>query len=122
MKEFNAEEAKAGKPVCTRDGRPVRIVRFDRNDTVYPIVAIIKETINNIVVYTKEGKYAFGCECDHNADLMMAGEKKEGWVNVYRIYDGETMTGNRIFKTREEALEGKTVHTYITTIKIEWEE
>ena len=29
MREFSMEEAKAGKAVCTRDGRRVRILCFD---------------------------------------------------------------------------------------------
>lgn len=30
LKEFDIEAAKAGKPVCTRDGRKARIICFDR--------------------------------------------------------------------------------------------
>ena len=33
LKEFDPEAAKAGKPVCTRDGRKARIICFDKNDT-----------------------------------------------------------------------------------------
>lgn len=31
FKPFDLEAAKAGKPVCTRDGRKVRIISFDRH-------------------------------------------------------------------------------------------
>lgn len=41
MKPFDLEAAKAGKPVCTRDGRKARIICFDRN-WEYPIVALIE--------------------------------------------------------------------------------
>jgi hypothetical protein len=39
MKEFDLELAKAGHPVCTRDGKPVRIVCFDAKGD-YPIVGL----------------------------------------------------------------------------------
>lgn len=34
MKPFNLEEAKAGKPVCTRDGRRVEIISFENPNSV----------------------------------------------------------------------------------------
>lgn len=40
MKPFNLEQAKQGKPVVTRDGRPVRILAFDRKGC-YPIIGLI---------------------------------------------------------------------------------
>lgn len=39
MKPFNLEEAKAGKPVCTRDDRRVEILSFDNPNNGYPILA-----------------------------------------------------------------------------------
>ncbi len=39
MKPFNLEEAKAGKPVCTRDGRRVEIISFENPSDNYPILA-----------------------------------------------------------------------------------
>lgn len=48
LKEFDLEAAKAGKPVCTRDGRKARIICFDAKCNK-PIVALIydcnKETV-----------------------------------------------------------------------------
>ena len=42
LKPFDLEAAKAGKPVCTRDGRKVRIICFDRiNGDYYKIVACV---------------------------------------------------------------------------------
>ena len=34
MKPFNLEEAKAGKPICTRDGRRVEIISFETQTMV----------------------------------------------------------------------------------------
>lgn len=49
-------------------------------------------------------------------------EKKAGWVNVYKDYDGTLILGS-IHNTEEDALEHKsTVNTCIDTIKIEWRE
>lgn len=48
LKPFDLEAAKAGKPVCTRDGRKARIICFDAKCNK-PIVALIydcnKETV-----------------------------------------------------------------------------
>lgn len=77
MKEFNLELAKAGHPVCTRDGNPVRIICFDVKGTNYPIVAAImignEEYINQ---YPNGGEYyADGHESP--GDLMMVSEVEE---------------------------------------------
>jgi len=59
MKPFNLEEAKAGKPVCTRSGRKARIICFDaRNDQ--PIVALIEDADNRFEIaynYDIHGKW-----------------------------------------------------------------
>lgn len=41
FKPFDLEQAKAGKPVCTRDGRKARIICFDLKNGNHPIVAAI---------------------------------------------------------------------------------
>lgn len=47
MKEFDYEAARAGAKVQTRDGRPVRIVCFDRKNMDYPVLALIAEEDGN---------------------------------------------------------------------------
>jgi hypothetical protein len=42
IKPFDLEAAKNGAPVCTRDGRDVRIVCFDTKGT-YPITYLMLE-------------------------------------------------------------------------------
>jgi len=118
MKEFNLEEAKAGKAVCTRDGRPARIICFDRKSNSYPIIALIAETIGNGEVYksyTIDGKFDGRGKTD-NLDLMMVAEKKEGWINIY----SDHTRSYEIFDTEEEAK--KYMYGRGTTIKITWEE
>jgi len=41
MREFDLGEAIAGKPVCTRDGRKVRILCFDRVYTNREIIGLV---------------------------------------------------------------------------------
>lgn len=126
MKPFDIELAKAGYPVCTRDGRPVRILCFDRKSVDgYSILALIdKGDSEGIVSYIRQGTfYSHGKE--HKNDLFMAAVKKEGWVNVFinaSYFDSKT--AGTIYPTKEEALKDidtKSPH-YIDTVKIEWEE
>lgn len=112
LKEFNLEEAKAGKPVCTRDGRKARIICFDLNNKNFPIVAIINcDSEENVYQYDIEG---ICDEHDNNLNLMMSFEKKEGWVIIHKeaIYDKETA----------EKIAKETTADVIRIQKIEWEE
>lgn len=72
MKPFNLEEAKAGKPVCTRDGRRVGILSFDNPNNGYPILARVfsDNTDYNDFMFTQEG-YFFKDNREFGADLMM---------------------------------------------------
>lgn len=118
LKEFDLEAAKAGKPVCTRDGRKARIICFDLNNKNFPIVAIINcDTEENAYQYDIDGVCD---EHDNNLNLMMSPEKKEGWLNIYKDFEDTVCC---VYPTEKEALEdGETEKDYITTIKIEWEE
>lgn len=115
LKEFNLEAAKAGKPVCTRDGRKARIICWDKKGLV-PIVALIEHENSEIfLAYYNNGRHTIRERSDN--DLMMLTEKKEGWVNVYE----NDICG--IHQTKEEALVNiNTGGNYIDTVKIEWEE
>lgn len=112
MKPFNLEAAKAGKPVCTRDGRKARIICFDA-ECNKPIVALIydcnKETVFQ---YLKSGRF-FVNQID-KYDLMMLPQKKEGWIIIHKeaIYDKETA----------EKIARETTANVIRIQKIEWEE
>ena len=118
LKPFNLEAAKAGKPVCTRDGRKVRIICFDgKGDN--PIIALVEAKGNKDALIEKVERYFINGHSvfevrETNDDLMMLPEKKEGWVNVYK---------ERIYSTKEEAIEATYDGvTYIDTVKISWEE
>nr|DAK21062.1 MAG TPA: hypothetical protein [Caudoviricetes sp.] len=112
MKPFNLKEAKAGKPVCTRDGRKARIICFDLNNKNFPIVAIINcDTEENAYQYDIDG---ICDEHDNNLNLMMSPEKKEGWIIIHKeaIYDKETA----------EKIARETTANVIKIQKVEWEE
>lgn len=138
LKPFDLEAAKAGKPVCTRDGRKARIISFNYkgDSNAYPILALIS-TINSrgvpseiIAKYTEDGRYAKYNNVENNEDLMMLPEKKEGWVNIYNRNRPRTssencyiMTGVSVFETKEGAISYiDKDKEYIDTAKIEWEE
>ena len=118
LKEFNLEAAKAGKPVCTRDGRKARIICFDAKCNK-PIVALIydcnKETVFQ---YLENGRF-FVDQID-KYDLMMLPQKKEGWINLCKNNHGDTLAVG-VFPNREEAV-SNCPPSYLSTIKIEWEE
>lgn len=119
LKEFDLEADKAGKPVCTKDGRKARIICFDRN-WEYPIVALI-ECENGeemISACDKDGKARI--YETQGTDLMMLPEKKEGWVNLCKNNSGDTLAVG-VFPNREEAV-SNCPPFYLCTIKIEWEE
>lgn len=112
MKPFDLEAAKAGKPVCTRDGRKARIICFDLNNKNFPIVAIINcDSEENAYQYDIDG---ICDEHDNNLNLMMSHEKKEGWIIIHKeaIYDKETA----------EKIARETTANVIRIQKIEWEE
>ena len=122
LKPFDLEAAKAGKPVCTRDGRKARIICFNAKRDA-PIIALV--TTN----YGKEIPYDYSLDGlsanseNEDNDLMMLREMHEGWVNVFRTPGGRTTIGC-LHPTREDAISqvDKRDLTYVTTTKIEWED
>ena len=121
MKQFNLDEylANPSKKVVTGDGRNVRIICTDSKIRNYPIIALVEEPsgFENLFSYT-EGGQMVSYEPSKKYDLFFAPEKHEGWVNVYRDFDG-LMCGS-VFATEEDAK--CNAKTAIATVKIEWEE
>ena len=119
LKPFDLEAAKAGKPVCTRDGRSVRIICFNRESIGFPIIALIKNgDTEGVYQFDDKGRSNIDDE-ERGYDLMMLPEKKEGWVNVYK--DGDNNYRSTIHTNEKVALSRKG-SACITTIKISWEE
>ena len=126
MKEFDLELAKAGYPVCTRDGRSARVICYDCKHPIYPLIGLVgcKNGEEYVLSYTEKGELIEGLT--YGADLMMANVKKEGWINIYK--GGRTLhdigiterTGVCIFNTKEEAI-NNSQGVRVDTIKIEYE-
>lgn len=124
MKEFDLEKAKAGAPVCTRDGRPARIICFDYQeygqqeaDEKFPIIALVKyDKGERAFVYRESGK----CRINKDDELMMASVKHEGWCAVS---SGSTTCANiNIYPTREAAEKAFRKRKEVVMAHIEWEE
>lgn len=123
MKEFDIEKAKAGAPVCTRDGRPARIICFDYQeygqqeaDEKFPIIALVKyDKGERAFTYRESGK----CRINKDDELVMAPVKHEGWVIIAGdscLCDIHKSEGDAIkFAEREE-------YDYTAIAHIEWEE
>lgn len=51
MKDFNLTSAKDGAKVCTKDGKSVRLLAFDRESASFPIVGLIEN--RKVCCYTR---------------------------------------------------------------------
>ena len=126
LKPFDIQKAREGKPVCTRDGRKVRIICFDyKGDAnAYPILALISTSNLSgvpseiIAKYTEDGRYTKYNDVENDEDLMMLPEKKEGWVNVYKggLFDTKS------YPTKKEAFDKACPVDYVDTVKVCWKE
>ena len=67
MKDFNLKSAKDGAKVCTKEGKYVRLLTFDRESTSFPIVGLIEN--RKVCCYTTAGKYYI--DKDSENDLKM---------------------------------------------------
>lgn len=93
MKKFDIELAKAGKPVQTRDGRKVEILKYDLNNTSYPIVVVLssyKGSYDIIEQFTLNGNY-YTSSAESSLDLFMVPTKTKYFVYVYRESSMKTL-------------------------------
>lgn len=124
LKPFSLEAAKSGKPVCTRDGRKARIICFDAEGNK-PLIVLSKINGKEVILrYTEKGRSDnFHSPTPREDDLMMLPEKKEGWVNIYKMKESTFGYITAYFDTEEKAKEDKEQLTgYVATVKINWEE
>ena len=131
MKEFDWQQAKQGKKVITRRGEDVRIICYDAKDPVRPIIALVTvqdpeapfgepRYIEEVRKYAPNGKTSSEFPPD---DLVMASERKTGWVNIYKEPGGDR-SAIGVYPTDQEAVDDafKGEEKAIATVKIEWEE
>ena len=122
MQPFSLKEylVNPNKKLITKDGRKAKII-YTNAKGKYPIIALV-ESENNLCEsprsYTADG---ICFPINEQSDLFFAGEKHEGWINVYRDESCSHYAGD-IFNSKDEALAIAEGYNYIATIKIEWEE
>lgn len=118
-----SHKAKAGKPVCTKDGKPVRIICWDAKIPGKSIVGLAldpKTGLESIYVYNNAG--ACG-GCGSSNDLMMTPQKVTKYVNLYKCFNNRRRAGCVLFPSVIKAKEAGMKHNdYICTTKLEWEE
>ena len=124
MEQFSLEKymENPNRKVVTRDGRSARIICTNRLDENYPVIALVNnEDSERCYSYTTFGKFDGHQNQDCEIDLFFVPEKKEGWINLFKV--NSTMTTGEIYNTEEEAKSAiaKSL-VYISTVKIEWEE
>ena len=109
------------KKYTTRDGRPVRILATDLKNEDYPICGTYTDNGEEYVgSWTKDGEYSRNGVVD-NRDLIEVKQKKTGWINIYSN-DEIHKTSEFVFNNEESAKVLAKTPSYVTTIKIEWEE
>jgi len=74
QKPFDAEAAKKGAKVETRNGIPVRIICYNREGGQYPILALVDDGsgYESCIEYDLEGK--FFCSGSSEHDLVIVEE------------------------------------------------
>ena len=99
MKPFNLEQALAGKPVTTRDGRVV--TQITKNDYVLSAVVDKNEDESQVHTFTIEG-YLVSSKEPSSKDLCMSGEN----VTKYMIFDnlGRYAMTNGLFQDSKSAV------------------
>ncbi len=68
MKEFNLKLAKEGAKVCTKSGKPVRLLAFDRDSLSFPLVALIEN--RKVCCYTTAGKFYVDKNSDNDLEMV----------------------------------------------------
>lgn len=127
MKDFNLEEAKAGKPVVLVSSknessqREVRLLCFDRrrnnnNNTIVGLVAF-EDGYENIYTFTKDGV----CFEFDDCYLVMKPEKKTLWANLYKSPEDEYQLGDNVLYDSETRAKDNARRDCFKTIKIEFE-
>ena len=67
MKKFNLKKAQSGDEVCTKNGDVAKILLFDRDNAIFPLVVILNNKM--VYYYTVDGK--FYKDRDSDNDLRM---------------------------------------------------
>ena len=115
LKPFDIQKAREGKPVCTRDGRKVRVLCYDfKQNEEYPILVAVedKDGKERAMLYSNGGISEI--YKSRNYELAMLLEKKEGWAKVRKDIN--------LYDTKEEADRKMIGNDEYVTAKVCWEE
>jgi hypothetical protein len=115
MKPFNLEEALAGKPVVTRDGRKVTEIHHlvTASSGNNKLIAVIGGSVYG---YNINGEY--NSKINSACDLFMDEIVIEKYVNVYYNSITEELWIGVTFPTYQKAIDSKAAEDYLKTIKI----
>ena len=80
MKPFNLEAAKAGAPMVTRDGQPVKFIAHV--EEAHPTQRLLVLFGEDVYMTFEDGR-RLGSGAESGFDLFMATVKRTVWVNVY---------------------------------------
>jgi hypothetical protein len=115
MKKFNLEEALAGKPVVTIDGREVsQLTLFYDVPFHRKLVGVVD---GDFCYWTESGSCWLGGKL-YVDDLRMDPKKIKRWVNVYPAETGYIVSGS----VHSDEKEAAKANRGGITAKIEWEE
>ena len=98
-KPFNLQEALAGKPVVTRDGRKVKIGAYNHDADAYHVIGWIDGFPED---WTKDGHY-FHDERESDLNLFMAPETKDVWVVLVSTIADSFCTSSYVRNTEQDA-------------------
>ena len=87
MKPFDIEAAKRGEPVCTADGREVKLYAFDfpatQSGAPQPVIGVYREDEDWVAAsWSSTGRF-WAKSADSN-DLRMAPRKETRWVVTWK--------------------------------------
>jgi hypothetical protein len=115
LKPFNLQDALAGKPVVTRQGKKVTQLHLFNTNAEEPLFAIIEDD-EDVFCWSTNGKY--NPTKQTSFDLFMAPEKKSIWVNLYEYENGQLWVGCYYNSLAEASQPGTHMGRYIKTIEI----
>ena len=118
MKPFDIEKAKAGEAVCTRDGRDVRIVCYDKAGDDYPILALVMVDDHEIMHSFSVSGYQLSKGVQSKSDLFMKDKEVTEWLFIIENNEGERFPVTTRDKDNFVAHTGKVIHEQQITYTI----
>ena len=115
MKPFNLEDALKGKPVCTRDGRSVKIAGHNP-DSLSECTALVGWVEDKLNYWTADG--TLHSRCFQDLDLFMVSEKHK--ITRFMLsYDPDAF-GHETKEEAEKFSRGPGAH--LVEVTLEWED